>query len=196
MTAEAPPRPPLLNIANVLTGSRFVMAVVMFVMIEWSLWLGCLAVFVLAAITDWLDGVAARRYGLGSSLGRVMDPLADKVLTCGAFLFLLPRGTAEGWLLPWMVALIVIRELVISSLRSALEGGGVAFGADWLGKIKMVLQCAAIIAIFVALEVAAGSELPSWLWITRDVFIWAMLAATAGSGLQYLWRATLLLKDS
>ena len=91
--------------------------------------------------------------------------------------------------MPWMVTVVVARELVITSLRSYLEMTGASFGADWLGKLKMGLQCAALFAIFVAME-----EPVPFLLSTRDALIYAMLAATALSGLQYLWRAFALLK--
>jgi CDP-diacylglycerol--glycerol-3-phosphate 3-phosphatidyltransferase len=183
---------------NQLTASRFVLAIVLFVLIALESWLWCLAVFALAAVTDWLDGYLARKQGLVSSLGRNFDPLVDKVLVCGAYIFLLPRGTAEGWLTPWMVTVVVGRELVITGLRSFLENQGAVFGADLLGKVKMVLQCAALIAVFVTLYVVAlpeARELGHYLPGLRDLLIYAMLAATALSGLQYLWRAARLVRS-
>jgi CDP-diacylglycerol--glycerol-3-phosphate 3-phosphatidyltransferase len=186
-------RPPIFNLPNQLTAARFVLALVLFGLIAVERWGWCLAVFVVAAFTDWLDGYLARKQGLTSTLGRNLDPLVDKVLTCGAYVFLLPLGAREGWLLPWMVTVVVARELVITSLRSYLETMGARFGADWLGKVKMGLQCAAIIAIFVA---AMGPEwwtwLPGFLAFVRDVLIYAMLVFTTLSGLQYLWKAAAL----
>jgi CDP-diacylglycerol--glycerol-3-phosphate 3-phosphatidyltransferase len=94
-----------------------------------------------------------------------------------------------------MVTVVVARELIITSLRSFLENRGGTFGADWLGKIKMVLQCAALVAIFLALAVQeAGGSNWTWLIWLRDGLIYAMLLATTLSGLQYLWRAASLLK--
>jgi CDP-diacylglycerol--glycerol-3-phosphate 3-phosphatidyltransferase len=190
-------RPPVFNLPNQLTAARFVLALVLFGLISFEQWLWCLAVFALASLTDYLDGYFARKQGLSSTLGRNLDPLVDKVLICGAFIFLLPAamspGEEEHWLLPWMVTLIMARELIITSLRSYMENAGGNFGADWLGKIKMGLQCAALIAIFVFLYVkAAAPDNATALWVfarLRDGFIWATLAATALSGLQYLWRA-------
>jgi CDP-diacylglycerol--glycerol-3-phosphate 3-phosphatidyltransferase len=183
---------------NQLTASRFVLALVLFVLIELEYWVACLGVFAVAALTDWLDGYLARRQGLVSSLGRNLDPLVDKVLVCGAYIFLLPYGYYghNKWLWPWMVTVVVARELVITGLRSFMETYGATFGADWLGKIKMVLQCAALIAIFVALEGARqqSPQLP-WLERGRDVCLYAMLVATVLSGAQYLWRAAALLKS-
>ena len=71
------------------------LAVVLFVLIAVESWLWCLVVFALAALTDWLDGYLARLQGQTSALGRILDPLVDKVLMCGAFIFLLPLGSAR-----------------------------------------------------------------------------------------------------
>ncbi len=183
--------PHWLNLANLLTLSRLVLAFVLFGLMAFEMWIVSLGVFGVAAFTDWLDGYVARRQGLVSSLGRVLDPLVDKVLICGAFVFLLPLGTKEGWLLPWMVTVVIARELIISGLRDQLESMGAAFGADMLGKIKMTLQCAALIAIFVALEAQFRSGIgivPQELALIRDFLIWAMVLATVLSGANYLVR--------
>src|SRR5205807_5865419 len=95
------------------------------------------------------------------ALGRNLDPLADKVLTCGAFIFLLPEGEKGGWLAPWMAAVIVLRELIITSLRSFMETSGSKFGADWFGKLKTVLQFAALVAIFSMLMLRTQPPGPS-----------------------------------
>ena len=98
-----------------------------------------------------------------------------------------------------MVTVIVARELIITSLRSFLENRGAVFGADWLGKIKMGLQCAALFGIFAYLylqEQGVPGDVDSFFALVRDVLIYAMLAATAVSGLQYLWRAALLLREN
>jgi CDP-diacylglycerol--glycerol-3-phosphate 3-phosphatidyltransferase len=193
MTTITPSRPPVFNLPNQLTAARLVLAVVLFVFITLANWVGCVLVFVLAAITDWLDGYLARKQGLTSTLGRNFDPLVDKVLICGAYTFLLP--VADSGLAAWMVTLVVARELIITSLRSFLENQGARFGADWLGKIKMVLQCAALIAIFVALQSREwAADYTGVFDRLRDGLIYAMLGATALSGLQYLWRAFLLWK--
>jgi len=189
-----PPRPSVFNLPNQLTFLRLVLAVVLFALIDFEQWSGCLLVFALAALTDWLDGYFARKQGLVSSLGRNLDPLVDKVLICGAYIYLVPVPAAG--LAPWMATLVVARELIITSLRSFIENRGATFGADLLGKIKMVLQCAALIAVFVALEVPACCPAQeTWVNPLRDGLIYAMLLATALSGLQYLWRAASLLKS-
>src|SRR5262245_32578665 len=189
MATVTPPtkEPPALNVPNILTTSRLGMAVVLFVLIELELWIPCLITFALAALSDWLDGYLARKLEMGSTLGRNLDPLVDKVLICGAYIFLLNH--AGSGLVAWMVTVVVARELIITGLRSFLENKGATFGADWLGKAKMVLQCAALVAIFWDLE-----SPEEWVSVVRVSCIWAMLAATSLSGLQYLWRAFALLK--
>ncbi|MFO0841068.1 MAG: CDP-diacylglycerol--glycerol-3-phosphate 3-phosphatidyltransferase [Gemmataceae bacterium] len=189
-TMTTPRRPAtVFNLPNQLTASRLVLAVVLFALIAAELWLAALAVFAVAAFTDWLDGYLARVQGLTSSLGRMLDPLVDKVLVTGAFIFLLPYGTPGGWLTPWMVVVVVAREFLITGLRSYLESLGAQFGADWLGKVKMVLQCAAIIAALVSLHDPRAAFVAA-----RDWSIWAMLAATILSGVQYAWRGYQVLR--
>jgi CDP-diacylglycerol---glycerol-3-phosphate 3-phosphatidyltransferase len=193
MATVTPSRPPVFNLPNQLTAARLVLAGVLFVLIGYGQWWWCVFVFALAAVTDWLDGYLARKQGLMSTLGRVFDPLVDKVLNCGAFIFLLP-DKASG-LTPWMVTVVVGRELIITGLRSFLENQGVVFGADWLGKLKMGLQCAALFGIFVAEYVLVSdfSEGATGFFVhVRDGLNYAMVVATALSGLQYLWRAALL----
>lgn len=199
MTTLAPPKPPVFNLPNQLTAARFFLALVLFGLITSESWIWSIFIFAVASVTDWLDGYLARKQGLTSTLGRNLDPLVDKVLICGAYIFLLPASlrNGEGWLLPWMVTLIVAREMIITSLRSFMENSGATFGADWLGKIKMVLQCAALFGVFVAMHLTqiGAAENTRWFFDTvRDGLIWAMLASTALSGLQYLVRAASLLK--
>ncbi len=193
-----PKRPPsVFNLPNQLTALRLVLAFVLFGLIAAGAWPWCLFVFAVAAFTDWLDGYLARVQGLTSALGRMFDPLVDKVLMCGAFIFLLPYGSQEkeSWLTPWMVTVVVARELLITGLRNYLETLGVSFGADWLGKLKMGLQCAAVIAVFVVL-LPAPPDLAQLCVYARDGLIWAMLLATILSGAQYVWRGAIILRKA
>ena len=186
-TVTPPKQPPVFNLPNQLTASRLVLGIILFILIEHAEWLWCIGVFALAAFTDWLDGYIARKRGITSTLGRNLDPLVDKVVVCGAYIFL-SQNPASG-LTPWMVVIVVSRELIITGLRSFLENLGANFGAEWLGKIKMTLQCAALFAIFLALY--EQNIIFDW---TRDILVWSMLIATALSGLQYLWKAFALLR--
>jgi CDP-diacylglycerol--glycerol-3-phosphate 3-phosphatidyltransferase len=178
----------LFNLPNQLTGMRFLLSFVLFYLISQELWLASLLVFIFAAFTDWLDGHLARTQNMQSSLGRNLDPLVDKVLICGTFIFLIPLGTTEGWLPPWMVTVVVARELLITGLRNFIEQKGVSFGADFLGKAKMILQCAALISIFINLMNLEWIN-PTFGFYARAALIYGMLAATLFSGLQYLIKA-------
>jgi CDP-diacylglycerol--glycerol-3-phosphate 3-phosphatidyltransferase len=191
MAIASPPRPPVFNVPNQLTAARFVLSLVLFAFIALEWWITCLAIFAVAAFTDWLDGYIARKQGITSTLGRNLDPLVDKIMVCGAYTFLIPVEHAN--IQPWMVTVVVARELIITGLRGFMENLGATFGADWLGKLKMGLQCAALIAVFVALRYRNDAPMLDGV---RDVLIFAMLAATALSGLQYLWRAFALLKKT
>src|SRR5687768_14590339 len=114
-----PKRSDFLTLPNQLAVLRLVLAVILFVLIEqpqlvhrgW--W--CLGVFLVATVTDFLDGYLARRLGLGSLLGRNLDPLVDKILICGAYVSLLPFP--EVGLKAWMVVVVVSRELLVTGLR-------------------------------------------------------------------------------
>jgi CDP-diacylglycerol---glycerol-3-phosphate 3-phosphatidyltransferase len=193
MEAEqsSPPRAASVwNMPNILTLSRLGLAIVLFALIHAELWSMALIVFVVAAFTDWLDGYLARKQGLTSALGRNLDPLVDKVLICGAFIFLLPVNGSG--IVAWMVTVIVARELIVTGLRSFFEAREVKFGADMAGKIKMFLQCAALIAILLTLSLP--SEQRHTPNIIRDVLVWAMVAATVLSGAQYLIKGTMQLR--
>ena len=189
-TMTPPRRPAVLNLPNQLTLSRFILALVLFGLIARESWAWCVVVFALAAVTDWLDGYLARLQNLTSTLGRILDPLVDKVLMCGAYISLLPLGQEQGWLQPWMVTVVVARELVITGLRGYMEQQGARFGADWLGKFKMGLQCAAVFAIFVALL----SPTPFFSGV-RLALVYAMVLVTLLSGLQYLAKAAFLFRQ-
>jgi CDP-diacylglycerol--glycerol-3-phosphate 3-phosphatidyltransferase len=184
--APPPPKSPtseFWTIPNQLTFLRLILSFVLFGLIGYGQWLACLPVFAIAALTDWLDGYIARGYGQGSTLGRNFDPLVDKVLICGAYIYLLPVP-ASG-MEPWLVTIVVVRELVVTVIRSYFEGQGVKFGADWFGKLKMVLQCAALIAVLVYLVM----DDPGPLGLIRDLLLYLMALATVLSGAQYLWKA-------
>lgn len=196
-TATPPKKPAIFNLPNQLTAGRLVLGIILFVLIEHEEWLWCIGVFALAALSDWLDGYIARKQGITSTLGRNLDPLVDKVVICGAYVFLL-KHPASG-LTPWIIVIVVSRELIITGLRSFLENLGANFGAEWLGKIKMGLQCAALFAIFLALYnkhdlLLLGRDTTEFFDWVSTTFVWAMWIATAISGLQYLWKAFALLR--
>jgi CDP-diacylglycerol--glycerol-3-phosphate 3-phosphatidyltransferase len=181
------PKPSLASIANQLTTLRLLLSFVLFYAIAIQAWRAALVLFAIASITDWLDGYFARLQNQVTSFGRMYDPLIDKVLVCGVFIFLIPEPDAG--IAPWMVTAIVAREFLVTGIRGFLEEQGISFGADKLGKIKMVLQCVAILWIFLMFDqnwLALDQSWPRW---TRDGLNAGMLAATILSGLNYLRRA-------
>ncbi|MBX9624671.1 MAG: CDP-diacylglycerol--glycerol-3-phosphate 3-phosphatidyltransferase [Gemmataceae bacterium] len=199
MTPDPPARPaePLATVPNLLSLSRLPLAVALFGCIAGGAWAAGLAVFLLAALTDWLDGWWARRYGPLTLVGRNLDPLADKVLVCGAFVYLIPVDGAG--VVPWMVVVVVARELVVTGVRGVVEAAGKKFGADWFGKLKMVLQSAVLIGVLLIQTLRAGGDDPPTAALgvlepVQLVLLWAMLAATVGSGVQYLVKAARLLR--
>lgn len=177
------------NVPNLLTASRFVLSVVVFALIGYGMYLTALVAFVIAAGTDWIDGYWARRYGQVTKLGRIFDPFVDKIIICGTFIVLV--AIPESGIAAWMAIVVVGRELLVTSLRGLIEGAGGDFSASQLGKWKMVLQCAAVV---LALACLMQHTIPAWLDITRHVTIWAAIALTLYSGLDYVWAAARLMR--
>lgn len=184
-----------LNLPNLITFSRLILAILLFVLIDNGQWMLTSAfLFVFAASTDFLDGWLARRYGQVTTLGRIMDPFVDKIIVGGAFLFLLvPGGDRSSGVTAWMVIIIIGREMFISSLRGFLEQQGRDFSASLIGKLKMVMQCAAVTAVLLSL-----SPDLNWTWLprVRDGLLWLAVGLTIWSGLIYMIRAVRLLNEA
>ncbi len=189
-----------MNLPNKITVSRFVLtAVFLWAVLSRSPVNDTLALvfFCAAGITDFLDGRIARRRGLITNFGILMDPLADKVLICSAFIMLLERGrlnpsapvTIEGW----MVVLIVARELAITGLRLLAASKNIVLAAERYGKHKTISQITAIIALLV---LDAHVEWWPWLqglltgWVPTfaQLALYVTVVLTATSGILYLWR--------
>lgn len=182
--------------------------------------------FIAAALTDALDGYLARRWNAVTVLGRVMDPFADKVLVLGAFVFMagpnfapphpvipLPWTTLTvspvSGVDPWMVVVILARELLVTSIRAVLEGRGIEFSAGLSGKLKMALQASAVPVVLLVIWLgtsgrvwaAPGDQtypLPVWCRTTIDVIVRTTVAVTVLSALPYIargWRAARGLED-
>jgi len=180
----------ILTIPNILTLSRLPLAVLLFACIAYEWWLIGLIVFVAASLTDWLDGFLARKLNQQSALGRNLDPLIDKVLVGGAFIYLMAVPGAQ--LLPWMVTVVIGRELLITGIRGIMEAQAMKFGADWLGKIKMGLQCVVLIDVLATMWLRTFELSPDTskaLWYLQIALIYLMLLATVASGLQYIVKA-------
>jgi CDP-diacylglycerol--glycerol-3-phosphate 3-phosphatidyltransferase len=177
----APPRR-FWNVPNTLTVSRLVLAVLVFALIAWEHYAWAMIVFVVAALTDALDGYFARLLKQDTPLGRQLDPLIDKVIVAGCYIYL--ATIAGTGVKPWMVTAIVVRELLIQGLRSHLEGKGQPFGARAAGKLKTVVQCVSISAVLLCLALEPP-VLIALLWL-RDGLTWLAVALTLYSGFSYI----------
>lgn len=181
-----------LNAPNLITLSRLLLSFVLFALIYVEgYWITSAILFAAAAATDFLDGYIARKYGLVTTLGRILDPFVDKIIVCGSFIFLLEKTTASG-VNAWMVIAVIGREMFVTGLRSFLEQSGQDFSAVWSGKIKMALQCVAVTASLLSLSPQlSGSQ---QFLLTRDVLLWLAVAITLYSGLAYAWRGFQMLR--
>ena len=185
-----------LNLPNAITFSRLVLSLVLFALMQaGGYWLTAAGLFVFAVLTDVLDGWIARRYKLITQLGRIMDPFVDKFITSGTFLFLLPV-TQQSGVTPWMVVIVLGREMLVTSLRGFLEQRGADFSASFSGKLKMFLQCVAATAAILSMHppIAEWSVGGMAFTAVRDVLLWSMVAVTVWSGWDYVQRAIVLLR--
>lgn len=165
-----------LNLPNALTMLRILAVPVVVVALLVEMPNGdviAAAVFAAAALTDGLDGYIARSRGAITTFGKLMDPLADKLLIIGALVSLVSLGRLEAW-----VAMVIIaREVAVTILRTIAAERGLVIAASWLGKAKTVLQIAAVIALI------ATNPSPAWV----DVLLYAAVAVTIVSGADYFF---------
>src|SRR6266446_9375741 len=188
-----------MNLPNKLTVSRFVLTIaflaVMFSKVPSHATIA-LALFCAGGISDFLDGQIARRQKLITNFGILMDPLADKIMVCSAFI----AFVGLKWIEPWMVVIIVARELAITGLRLLAASKNVVLAAEGYGKHKTISQIVAIIAILVLASYQQWGPLghavfgwqlfvagPWVKWFT-EVAKWVAVGLTFISGWLYLWR--------
>ncbi len=142
--------------------------------------------FSAAAITDYLDGYIARTRGLVSTLGKVMDPVADKLLVSSAFIML----TALGWVPAWIVCIIIGREIAVTGLRNIIAERGEDVSASNLGKYKTGFQIAAIIPLMIHYPFLGLNPQP-----VGAFFLWGALGFTVWSGADYFFKFRRLLRN-
>lgn len=136
----------MLNLANKISILRILMTPLVVILLYFPGRATCIIaalVFIFAAITDWMDGYIARRSNMVTSMGKFLDPLADKLLICSVLIMF----AKLGWAPAWVVIVIVCRELMVTGLRALAIDEGIVLAADRFGKAKTVLQIAAIIPI-------------------------------------------------
>ncbi len=198
------------HLPNALTIARLALAAAFIAVLSvyrypdanaWALWAG-IVLFVVAALTDALDGYLARRWNAVSVFGRVMDPFADKILVLGAFIVMAGPQFMEGkhgdqmtGVLPWMAVVILARELLVTSIRGVMEGMGIDFSASWTGKIKMIAQSAAVPVILAMLVLAVNGTIHEQRVVSINTLIaYAVTLATVLSAIPYVTRAMTALR--
>lgn len=196
---------PPVNVPNTITLSRLGLTAVFVAGTAFGGTAGhwvALVSFVIAAISDYLDGWLARKLGLVTAMGKLLDPLADKVLVCSAFVYL----SAEGFCPVWVTVVILAREFLVTGLRQISVEAGHVMAADRLGKWKTGLQLTFCITCLVWLAVGsndAGNPVLALLRYLSDpqgwlipASLWLALGLTLLSGWNYLWSCRHLLRGS
>jgi CDP-diacylglycerol--glycerol-3-phosphate 3-phosphatidyltransferase len=188
--------------ANKVTAGRFFLSALVFVALaligRWPAWDTLLydaatGLFLVTVLTDVLDGYLARKYGEVTNVGRIADPLVDKIVVCGSLILFQGIAPLAAFCPPWMVVVVVIREFVVSGLRSFAESKGIPFAATFWGKLKMALQCTAAVTALIVAAHLAGQR---WAVALGHLAMWAMLAATVVSGAVYVSAARTLMRDA
>lgn len=187
-----------MNLPNQLTCARFVLTII-FVVILSSRWHFAnttgFVLFVLAGITDYLDGAIARSRGLITDFGKLMDPLADKIMMASAFILLVPEGAFPAW----VAVAIISREFAITGLRLLAANKGRVLPSESLGKHKTAWQIIAVAFFLVLLSlkeiervgiISASSIIwweYAWFW-AGPVLVTIVLVLTIYSGVGYVWK--------
>jgi CDP-diacylglycerol--glycerol-3-phosphate 3-phosphatidyltransferase len=199
----------ILNLANRITLGRLLLAGVFFSVIsifdastgqpQRPLLVTALCVYILACITDIIDGEIARRHCGVTTFGRVIDPFVDKVLVVGTYVFFASNhfamdGRSITGVQAWMVVIILVRELLVTDLRMISESRGSPFGANVFGKMKMLVQSVAIVWILSSLIIGGQTWEGPW-YISRQVAALLAVVVTLMSLVSYLRRADFLLAE-
>ena len=184
-----------MNLPNKLTLLRIILIPVFMVVLYWGFpgatWVA-LAIFIIASLTDMLDGKIARKYNLVTDFGKFADPLADKLLTTVAFIYMMRDGVCS----PVVLCIILAREFAVSGLRMVAAGAkdGKVIAANMWGKVKTVLQMLSIIFYFFGMSIASMSATGAEQGVRQILVIsismalcWLVAAVTAISGIKYLW---------
>lgn len=197
-----------MNLPNAITVSRLFLTAGFILFVAWeSTWsyLTALILFVIAAVSDYVDGWLARKMNLVTPLGKLLDPLADKILVCSAFVFL----TSKDLCPVWITALIIGREFLVTGLRQIAIEAGQVLAADNLGKWKTTFQLTYLIAgmVWLTLETmnSVGQPLAFFHALTTPwgegawlmpISLGLAVALTVISGWNYVWSSRYLLKGS
>ncbi|MCI9095360.1 MAG: CDP-diacylglycerol--glycerol-3-phosphate 3-phosphatidyltransferase [Lachnospiraceae bacterium] len=176
-----------MNLPNKLTMFRVILIpfFIVFLLIPitpYDKWIA-LAIFVIASLTDLLDGKIARKYNLVTNFGKFMDPLADKLLVCSALICLIELDKIPSW----MVIIIIAREFIISGFRLVASDNGVVIAASYFGKFKTTFQMLAVCLMI--------ADLPALHVVTR-VVLWIAVILTVVSLIDYLVKNKSVMKEN
>lgn len=184
------------NIPNAITVARLVMTFILLGLIsatQW--WLTATALFIVAALSDVLDGYLARKWNQITPVGRILDPFVDKILVGGSFIFLVAEP--ESGVTAWLAFAVIAREMFITGLRSVMEQRGFDFSAKLSGKIKMGLQSVTVPVCLASLSREfmqfLGQSSATFLML-REVLLWGTLVITVYSGVEYTWQGLNMLQ--
>ena len=168
-----------MNLPNKLTIARVLVVPVFILLYLLNYHLTAFVIFVLAAFTDLIDGQIARKYNLISNFGKIMDPLADKILVYSAFCLMVENGLIPGW----MLIVILTREFIVAGMRTVAASEGLVVAAGMSGKIKTVLQMVAVPMLLLV------PVIPWQFWYTASMMVlWASLFMTVYSGVEYIYK--------
>ena len=195
-----------MNLPNAITVSRLILTAIFVIAVGFPTTAGfavALVTFSVAAATDWLDGYLARKLGLVTPLGKLLDPLADKILVCAAFVYFSAQPVSGYHAPVWVTCVIIAREFLVTGLRQIAVEAGQVLAADKLGKWKTTFQLTYCITGLVWLTFSSmanpgslGGLLKnlaapgSWL---MQISLWAAVALTLISGANYVWSSRKLL---
>ncbi|MDQ0472909.1 CDP-diacylglycerol--glycerol-3-phosphate 3-phosphatidyltransferase [Labrys wisconsinensis] len=184
-TPQAQRRASPLSLPNILTYGRIAAVPVVVFCLFWptDLWIRwvAFAAFVAAAVTDYFDGYLARAWGQQSSLGRMLDPIADKLLVSACLLMLAADGSIAGWSL-WAAIIILCREILVSGLREFLAELRVSVPVTWLAKWKTTAQ---LVALGFLLAGPAGEQILPGTTVIGLVLLWVSAVLTLYTGYDY-----------
>jgi CDP-diacylglycerol--glycerol-3-phosphate 3-phosphatidyltransferase len=186
-----------MNLANKITSARFLLTVVYLVLLayggprrDFGLMTAAFVLFQVVAWSDLLDGYIARKYGQVTHFGRIADPLVDKIVVCGSFIFFLTIEPLARIFTAGFTVVVLGREFLVSGIRGVAEAAGVPFPATIWGKVKTFIQN---VAVGWAVGHAAWLGDAGWSVLSLRILMWAALVATVMSGLTYVVAARRLL---
>ncbi len=185
-----------MNLPNRITTARLGLAVVLFVVLDsvcrshesgfW--WYAAFVLYLVTVLTDGLDGYLARSRGQVTAFGRIVDPLADKIVICGVLVLACTLPQTEKLVPPWIVLVVLGREFLVSGLRGFLEGRGTGFPARWEGKAKLMIQ-----AWYCGSAIFYPGHHWDWCELVARFFLWATLLITVWSAVAYVRSAAKLI---